>query len=278
VGSYANGLNTGAACRWDSGVLTPLAFTGPDAVSFDYASSVSADGSTIVGSCQTTAGDYVACQVRGGEFSILVDLSTGLNDGEANATNADGSVVVGRGNARISNQNRTIAVRWVNGVGADLGDLPGGLILASALAVSADGNTVVGYSSATSGLEAFIWTPATGMRSLKTVLINEYGLGTQIGTFLPQRATAISADGKVIVGYGKRSSTDTATEGFIVNLRTEAPCFADFNQDGGIDGGDIESFFLAWEAGSTNADVNQDGGVDGSDIETFFLAWEAGGC
>jgi probable HAF family extracellular repeat protein len=278
VGSYASGLNTGAACRWDDGVLTPLPFTGPDAVTFDYATAISADNSTIIGACQTAAGDYVACQLRNGTFSILADIATGLNDGEANGVNADGTVVVGRGNARISNVNRTIAVRWVNGTGQDLGDLPGGLVLASALAVSADGNTVVGYSSATSGLEAFIWTPATGMRSLKTVLTTEYGLGAQVGTFVLQRATAISADGLVIAGYGKRSSTDTATEGFIVNLRTQAPCFADFNQDGGIDGADIESFFLAWEAGSTAADVNLDGGVDGSDIETFFLSWEAGGC
>ncbi|MCX5688421.1 MAG: HAF repeat/PEP-CTERM domain-containing protein, partial [Planctomycetota bacterium] len=189
VGSYANGLNTGAACRWDNGILSPLPFAGPSAVTFDYATAISADDSTIVGSCQTSAGDYVACQVRNGAFSILADIATGLNDGEANAVNANGTIVVGRGNSRISNVNRTIAVRWNNGVGQDLGDLPGGLILANALAVSADGNTVVGYSSATSGLEAFIWTSTTGMRSLKTVLTTDYGLGAQVGTFVLQRVT-----------------------------------------------------------------------------------------
>jgi hypothetical protein len=57
-----------------------------------------------------------------------------------------------------------------------------------------------------------------------------------------------------------------------------APCFADFNQDGGIDGADVGDFFVAWEAGDSAADVNQDGGVDGSDVDTFFVAWEAGGC
>lgn len=56
------------------------------------------------------------------------------------------------------------------------------------------------------------------------------------------------------------------------------PCPADFNQDGGVDGGDIESFFLAWEDSLPEADVNQDGGVDGGDVQTFFVAWEAGGC
>ncbi len=57
-----------------------------------------------------------------------------------------------------------------------------------------------------------------------------------------------------------------------------APCPADFNQDGGIDGADVEAFFIAWEGGDPSSDVNQDGGIDGGDVETFFIAWEAGGC
>lgn len=63
-----------------------------------------------------------------------------------------------------------------------------------------------------------------------------------------------------------------------LNYIEPAPCPADFNQDGGVDGSDVESFFLAWESGDTPADVNFDGGVDGSDIETFFVAWQNGGC
>jgi hypothetical protein len=56
------------------------------------------------------------------------------------------------------------------------------------------------------------------------------------------------------------------------------PCPADFNQDGGVDGGDVQAFFLAWQAGDPSSDVNQDGGVDGSDVQTFFIAWQNGGC
>lgn len=55
-------------------------------------------------------------------------------------------------------------------------------------------------------------------------------------------------------------------------------CPADFNQDGGVDGADVDAFFMAWEAGDSAADVNLDGGVDGADVDTFFMAWEAGGC
>jgi hypothetical protein len=54
-------------------------------------------------------------------------------------------------------------------------------------------------------------------------------------------------------------------------------CVGDFNCDGGVDGSDIESYFVAWESGDSLADVNRDGGVDGADIEGFFVRWE-GGC
>ncbi|MBX3382956.1 MAG: hypothetical protein KF864_05550 [Phycisphaeraceae bacterium] len=55
-------------------------------------------------------------------------------------------------------------------------------------------------------------------------------------------------------------------------------CAADFNEDGGVDGQDIEAFYAMWQIGDDTADVNQDGGVDGQDVEAFFTLWEAGGC
>lgn len=55
-------------------------------------------------------------------------------------------------------------------------------------------------------------------------------------------------------------------------------CAADFNQDGGVDGADVEAFYLVWEGGEPCGDVNEDGGVDGGDVETFFVIWENGGC
>ena len=55
-------------------------------------------------------------------------------------------------------------------------------------------------------------------------------------------------------------------------------CAADYNADGGVDGGDVEAFFTEWEQSVGCADVNQDGGIDGGDVEAFFTFWEAGGC
>ena len=53
-------------------------------------------------------------------------------------------------------------------------------------------------------------------------------------------------------------------------------CIGDFNCDGGLDGGDVEIFFQAWETGDPAGDVNGDGGVDGSDVGLFFARWESG--
>jgi len=55
-------------------------------------------------------------------------------------------------------------------------------------------------------------------------------------------------------------------------------CPADYNNDGGADGADVQDFFASWEAAEPLADVNGDGGIDGADVSTFFTAWEAGGC
>ncbi|MCX5688796.1 MAG: hypothetical protein NTV94_03225 [Planctomycetota bacterium] len=92
---------------------------------------------------------------------------------------------------------------------------------------------------------------------------------------------AVGSD-MMIAGWSDDGSGTTDIKAQNINMNgtfgPAAGCYADFNNDGGIDGGDIEAFFAAWEAGAGTADVNADGGVDGADIETFFAAWEAGGC
>lgn len=57
-----------------------------------------------------------------------------------------------------------------------------------------------------------------------------------------------------------------------------APCPADYDQSGGIDGSDVQAFFNDWENALPAADVNQDGGIDGGDVQYFFDVWQAGGC
>jgi len=93
-------------------------------------------------------------------------------------------------------------------------------------------------------------------------------------------AAAIALDGEIAAANPTLPSGDGLPGGAAVYSFTVQgiPCSADFNQDGGVDGQDIEAFFVMWEAGNASADVNFDGGVNGDDIDTFFRDWEAGGC
>ncbi len=56
------------------------------------------------------------------------------------------------------------------------------------------------------------------------------------------------------------------------------PCAADYDGNGGVDGGDLALFFADFEQGAPCADVDLNGGVDGGDLATFFTFFEAGGC
>jgi hypothetical protein len=56
------------------------------------------------------------------------------------------------------------------------------------------------------------------------------------------------------------------------------PCAADYDNNGGVDGGDLGAFFADFEAGETCADVDGNGGVDGGDLGFFFGVFEVGGC
>jgi hypothetical protein len=53
-------------------------------------------------------------------------------------------------------------------------------------------------------------------------------------------------------------------------------CFADYNNDGSIDGDDVIAFFADWDNGNPCADSAGDG-VDGDDVIAFFGSWDANG-
>ena len=90
--------------------------------------------------------------------------------------------------------------------------------------------------------------------------------------------TLTAGDYVVRVSSPPGSSNDVQRYTLTLTAAAAAPCFADFNQDGGIDGADVDAFFDAWENGESGADVNEDGGIDGTDVSAFFDAWESGGC
>ena len=94
--------------------------------------------------------------------------------------------------------------------------------------------------------------------------------GICLGRGLPGRSQSL---------IGVLDDGDPITVNSLVALRLTSPfCFADYNLDGGVDGGDVDSYFVDWAAGDSDADANSDGGIDGSDLAAFFTEWVNGGC
>jgi len=167
------------------------------------ASSVSADGSIIVGTTSTFSPHlpgFPGARVYAWRWTSagLVELGSlggllleGGMWSEANGVSADGAIVVGGSLAPTGFE----AFRWTQTSGmVGLGSLGGAapLFRSAALGISANGDVIVGQSDSPAGLQAFRWTQASGMT----------GLGDLPGGTFQSSATAASANGTVIVGQG----------------------------------------------------------------------------
>jgi hypothetical protein len=111
--------------------------------------------------------------------------------------------------------------------------------------VSADGSVVVGAVGF--GVDtyagAFIWDPAHGMRDLRQVLVNHLGSSADVAGWTLDYATAVSADGNVVVGYGTNRAGKT--EAWIARLDAAATLPGDFNHNGTVDAAD----YVVWRKG-----------------------------
>ena len=184
--------------RWTQAtgaVAIPRLYPGRRGLSGD----LSGDGSTIVGSWLSPAGDEAFRWTAAEGTRGLGRFANGSNS-SATGVSADGSVVVGFGNP-FTHQGPYEAFRWTQSSGlVGLGDLRGGHFESRASDVSADGSVVVGSSITGLDYEAFVWTPGHGMRNLGNSLIAQ---GADLGGFRSLNwASAISAAGTVVAGTG----------------------------------------------------------------------------
>jgi probable HAF family extracellular repeat protein len=226
--SAGSGTLSAEAFRWTDPAAggTGIAALGdiPGSILFSVATACSADGakvggygtSALSGPASSEAARWTAATGMVG----LGDLPGGGFGGNAFGMSADGNTIVGLSAAT----GGVFAFRWsdpaAGGAGMEsLGDIAGGSAYSRANGVSADGSVVVGQSVGTVGMEAFIWTAADGCRSLKVVLQDDLGLDLTGWTL--EVATAISADGRTIVGYGPNPSGDY--EGWVAHLGPEPP-------------------------------------------------------
>lgn len=237
---------------------------------------ISADGRTIMG------GHYTEIE---GVFShhgciwyadgTFEPVSMERFHGELTAMNRDGTIFAGNTHPETGDAYTWSAAGGFQSLGPIVGiDF---VLNKTPLAMTDDGLIVVGSAGDMWSSQPVIWTPGEGGRALKDYL---QGLGVSgIEDYYFMKGAKITPDGRFIIGQYMLDDGLYEPHAFVIDLEGQGSlCPADFNQDGGVDGGDVEAFFAAWENAGANADVNQDGGIDGGDVETFFAAWEAGGC
>jgi probable HAF family extracellular repeat protein len=164
---------------------------------------VSADGSVIVGGFDNESGFEQAFYWTATTGLVCIGHLPGGIESFGKRVSADGSIIIGIGDSPDFPAGQE-AFRWTAAGGmVGLGVLSGGSY-SEANDMSDDGSVVVGEGDITSGSaqRAWRWTPAGGMRDLRTVLVNNYGLGTVLTGWTLTAAFGCSADGRVIVGRG----------------------------------------------------------------------------
>ncbi len=235
----------------------------------------SADGTVVVG-----ANFIPDLAFRWTAATGMVSLGTlpGSDRSLATACNPDGSFIVG--------QTAAEAFRWMltdpgsgEGIMIGLGDLPGGDFWSGADDISADGSVVVGASatgSFPSEVEAFVWDEVNQMRKLQDVLTTEFGLDLSGWTL--RVATAISDDGRTIVGFG--DDPNSVCEAWIAHLGPACP--GDVDDDGDVDLSDLAELLAAYGACegdpnyNPNADFDNSGCVDLSDLAALLGNYGSG--
>lgn len=207
-------------------------------LTYGQAMACSDDGGVIVGASQSPNGIEAFRWNRIAGMQNIGDLPGGPVNARAMAVSGDGSVVVGYGSRTdvydeafrwtkeegmvglgfsrsaalgISRDGKYIvgirqgrAFRWTKDTGYQILPTLYGVFGSNNYAegVSADGNVIVGLADLNQGRgtgEAFIWDPVNGIRDLNVLLP---ALGANLNGFYLFDARSVSADGKVIVGYG----------------------------------------------------------------------------
>ena len=200
---------TREAFRWtsDEGLVWLGDLPGGDF--YSRANGISADGSVIVGEGMNESGT-TAYRWTSSEGMVDIGRLPGSFYSTATAVSADGEVVIGfSATGGLLNGE---AFRWTASEGmVGLGFLPG-FDSSAAGAVSADGSVIVGQSSQSNGFpriyDAFVWDQIHGMRSLQDILIAG-GVDLTGWTELTS-ASGVSADGRIVVGYGRHNGNQEA--------------------------------------------------------------------
>jgi uncharacterized membrane protein len=183
------------------------------------ATAVSGDGRSLA-VLQVTSGAQNAFLLRDGVEPVgLGDLPGGSVFTQPTAMSTEAGVIVGysrsrRGVGGVSGTNEAFIWREETGI-VGLGNFENnGFSQSQAQGVSDDGAIVVGFGTRGFSQDAAIWINGGPIQRLKVFLLN-LGL-EEVGGWTLTSATAISPDGRTIVGTGV--NPEGFTEGWVVRI------------------------------------------------------------
>ncbi|MEQ8843608.1 MAG: GC-type dockerin domain-anchored protein [Phycisphaerales bacterium] len=235
---------------------------------------VSADGSIIVGSSGPTPDDRTPFRWTAATGLEALELLPGESkSGEASGISADGRTIVGW----AEQDTQQLAVRWAaDGIESLGAPAPFEDARLFAQAASEDGSVIVGWGEAGAELTAFIWTIDAGMRPLKEVLEDDFGLDlTGWSLDLALDVTVHSDSGAAaVVGVG--TNPGGASEAFLAVLDPRPACPPDYDGDGELTIFDFLMFFNLFQDGDLAADFDGDGVLTIFDFLAFQNAFQDG--
>lgn len=178
---------------------------------------VSRDGTVVVGEAlrPTDEGQTAFRWDQTDGFVSLGDLPGGYHFSRANAANEDGSIIVGYGTASFSTAGFNVdhrACYWDSHGVHELPNFAGSSGVTEATDISPDGRFIVGWARHQAQNVPVIWDDVHGIRNLYEIMASE---SVDVSTWDQGRATAVSADGKTIVGQSLHGST---TEAWVCRL------------------------------------------------------------
>jgi probable HAF family extracellular repeat protein len=257
VGAAALSSGLNRAFRWTEEGMVNLG-TLPGGIR-SVARGVSADGSVVVGWSGDASFIHHAFRWVNG---VMTDIhNPAFGQSEALGVSGDGNVVVGAWGG--PSFTPALPFRWTQATGmVNLGTLGGQW--GEAWDANYDGSIVVGWSDRdprdTSEWAAFRWTVSGGMEDLNVTYASLLRPGDRL-----EWASAISPDGRYIVGNGRNSATGK-TEVFLLDTWR----WGDTNGNGCIDDSDLLNVLFAFGTPGTgltrHEDINKDGIVDDADL------------
>jgi len=226
-GSVVTGFGASAGFRWQQETGTVLIgaklndsdIPGPDN-QFFFANDPSSNGSVIAGMNTLNPlepGEAARWTAATGAVGLGLLFPNGEYDfSTATSISGDGSIIAGTGfNESDGSLASSQAFRWTEETGivqlVPLVDGPGDVKPTFATAMSANGSLIVGGIGLYAfDSEPFVWTPGSGMQLLVDLLTNEYGIGDDIAGWNLGQITALSSDGRFIVGQGTAPNNERA--------------------------------------------------------------------